>query len=236
MRFCLFVLFFWTQTVVFAHINTYAIDKDSAKIATKTESVVKKKKNYRPLFSALMSTAIPGAGQMYNKKYWKLPTIWAILAIPISFTVYAGVMHTRAIDYYWYLEQDAFDRKVQAEIAQDPDYLNTSAYQELLSKKKKPPKNANPKNYAEYFPGEDQEQLRSTIDFYKNNFDLALVASILGYLLNILDAFADGYFYKYDINERLALRLTPAAMPSSWTYNGIAMPSYAPALKIQLRF
>lgn len=34
--------------------------------------------------AALRSTLFPGLGQIYNKKYWKLPLVYAALAFPIS--------------------------------------------------------------------------------------------------------------------------------------------------------
>lgn len=33
---------------------------------------------------ALMSAILPGLGQVYNKKYWKLPLVYGVIAIPVS--------------------------------------------------------------------------------------------------------------------------------------------------------
>ena len=41
--------------------------------------------NYNPLSpskAAFYSAIFPGAGQIYNKKYWKAPIVWGALAIP----------------------------------------------------------------------------------------------------------------------------------------------------------
>ena len=35
--------------------------------------------------ASVLSTIIPGAGQVYNKKYWKVPIIYASLATSIYF-------------------------------------------------------------------------------------------------------------------------------------------------------
>jgi Family of unknown function (DUF5683) len=34
--------------------------------------------------AALMSAILPGLGQVYNKKYWKLPLVYGVIAIPVS--------------------------------------------------------------------------------------------------------------------------------------------------------
>lgn len=52
-------------------IDTYYIDK--------TDSLPKAKKTpmHNPKLATIMSAVVPGAGQIYNKKYWKTPIIWA---------------------------------------------------------------------------------------------------------------------------------------------------------------
>ena len=46
------------------------------------------KRDHKPLKAALFSTALPGLGQVYNQKYWKIPIIYAAfggLAYSIQF-------------------------------------------------------------------------------------------------------------------------------------------------------
>ena len=45
----------------------------------------KRERKYNPLApskAAFFSTVVPGMGQVYNRKYWKTPIVWASLAIP----------------------------------------------------------------------------------------------------------------------------------------------------------
>ncbi len=47
-------------------------------IVMKKDSVVKKlPKDHRPRNAAILSALIPGAGQIYNRRYWKAPIVWA---------------------------------------------------------------------------------------------------------------------------------------------------------------
>ncbi len=57
--------------------GVYAQDtlrKDST--ATENKAL---KKNHKPRTAALLSLVLPGAGQVYNRKYWKPPIIYAAL-------------------------------------------------------------------------------------------------------------------------------------------------------------
>ena len=109
-----------------------------------TETTEKPIKNYRPTISALMSAAVPGLGQAYNKKYWKPPVVVAIMAIPLSFTIYYGVLQTRAIQHYWFLKQENFNlelQNLQDQILINPSTQNELALETFLKTRPIPPKN-----------------------------------------------------------------------------------------------
>lgn len=54
----------------------FGIDTTKSKLEKKIVSP-KKTVHHNPKLAVILSTVIPGAGQVYNKKYWKTPIIWA---------------------------------------------------------------------------------------------------------------------------------------------------------------
>lgn len=55
-----------------------------------------REKEHSPTKATLMSTFIPGLGQIYNKKYWKVPIIYAGFGIMTYFIVFNANLY---IDY-----------------------------------------------------------------------------------------------------------------------------------------
>ncbi|HRG90187.1 MAG TPA: DUF5683 domain-containing protein [Chitinophagales bacterium] len=62
---------------------------DSSKYPVTADSSLKAKKlrRHSPLYAALFSTVLPGLGQAYNKKYWKIPIVYAGLG-GLSYALY----------------------------------------------------------------------------------------------------------------------------------------------------
>jgi hypothetical protein len=69
--FLLFISFF---------INLYSQDNDSIQKETKKLDIKKNQKFYSPKKAGLLSLVVPGAGQIYNRRYVKAPIVWAALS------------------------------------------------------------------------------------------------------------------------------------------------------------
>lgn len=159
---------------------------------------------------ALLWALLPGGGQIYNRKYWKLPIVWGAFM-----TCYYSVTwnHRQYQDYH------AAYRDLSSE---DPS-KNTSWLAFA-------PAGAKAEDYKTY-----QSTLKSTLkrgnDFYRRYRDLSILASILVYGLSILDAYVDAELYTFDISPDLSLRVAPeVGLPK------LGIPSYQLGVNCSLTF
>lgn len=75
-----------------ASAQTVELESDTIKIDTL--------KKHSPTKASLMSTVLPGLGQVYNKKYWKVPVIYAGLGATVYFGLSNHKNYTRYRDAY----------------------------------------------------------------------------------------------------------------------------------------
>ena len=99
--------------------STYAQLTDTSKInqtATDSVLIIKKiEKKHSPKKAALFSTALPGLGQAYNKKYWKIPIIYAGFAgLGYAFSV----NQTKFVNY-----RNAYKYRIDGDITTTDEYI-----------------------------------------------------------------------------------------------------------------
>lgn len=156
-----------------------------------TDSVPAKKKRdwntWRPNPKRAMWLAIvlPGAGQIYNRKYWKLP---------IFYGGFVGCLY--ALSWNGQMYHDYSQAYVDL-MDNDP---NTQSYNDFLHLGT----TINESNKAHY-----QEIFRKRKDRYRKWRDLSVFALIGVYALSVIDAYVDASLSEFDISDDLSLRVAP---------------------------
>ncbi|HEY0896895.1 MAG TPA: DUF5683 domain-containing protein [Sphingobacteriaceae bacterium] len=78
----------------------------------------------------------------------------------------------------------------------------------------------------------DYEGIIRIKDAYRRDRDLTIIGMVGFYALNIIEAYVDAKFFRFDVSEDLALKVTPSlqATPSAYAYT----PTATPTLKFSL--
>ena len=180
----------------------------NAKISPADSSVLE---SHSPAKASLYSAILPGLGQFYNKKYWKMPL------------VYAGF---GTLGYFVTFNQTGYSRYKNAYIDFTDKIPETQSYLDIISG------NLNPADFDPvlhpdtYDPQQEQwfsEQLTNNMDFYRRNRDLSYIGLVGWYLLNIIDATVDAHLFDYDISDDLSMKIEPRLMYSGRNMNTLGL-------------
>ena len=164
---------------------------DTAMLAMKSDSAMAKQPKPKTRWipdsqkSLWLAMVIPGAGQIYNKKYWKLPIIYG----GFVGCAYALTWNSKMYKDYSQAYQDIMS-----------DNPNNNSYEDFL-----PPYvdiNSDRKRFEEKF--------RKGKDLYRRQRDLSIFAFIGVYLLSVIDAYVDAELSDFDITKDLGMTLEPA--------------------------
>jgi hypothetical protein len=194
----------WSQAVPdttkpFVPIDTLA--KNAAPVSDKSriDSVMK---NHSPKKAAIRSAILPGLGQIYNKKYWKLPIIYGALGISGAVFVY-NIKNYRDLRF-------AYTARIEAQPTIDPVTGQTIPGDSTKYYQIKP-------NLLVF----DMGALRTYRDEFRRNVDYSVLAFLLLWGLNVVDATVDAHLKAFDVSPDLSLKfkLGPSQMAGT---NGVS--------------
>ncbi|MEG1563682.1 MAG: DUF5683 domain-containing protein [Bacteroides sp.] len=132
-----------------------------------------------------LAVIFPGGGQIYNRKFWKLPIIYGGFAGCAYALSWNGKMYKDYSQAY----QDIMDSNP-----------NTNSFEDLL-----------PPNYS-IDKSRLTDLLRRRKDTFRRYRDLSIFAFIGVYLISIVDAYVDAELSNFDITPDLSMRVEPALM------------------------
>lgn len=137
-----------------------------------------------PIRAMWLGLVLPGAGQLYNRKYWKLPIVYG----GFLGCVYALTWNGQMLSDYSQAYLDITDS--------DP---LTKSYEKML-----------PPNYSiEGKEARFQGIFKSKKDTFRRFRDLSIFAFAGVYLLSVIDAYVDAELSTFDISHDLSLHLQP---------------------------
>mgnify|MGYP004709772581 FL=1 len=191
--------------------------QDSSNLAKLNQSLkpVKKKRDWstwhpeakRAMWMALV---LPGAGQIYNRKYWKLPIIYGgFVGCAYAITWNNQMYHDYSQAYLDIMDDDPNTQSYNQflHLGATIDESNIDRYKEIFRKRK---------------------------DKFRRWRDMGVFVMIGVYAFSVIDAYVDASLSEFDISDDLTLRVEPTVLNDKRTNNPFKSTSLG--LQCSLRF
>ena len=136
---------------------------------------------HSPKKAALRSAILPGWGQIYNKKYWKLPIIYAILGTSAGIFIY-NLNNYRDFRFAYRVR---YNMRVF--------HSDSSLFSQI-----KP--NLRPLS---------EESLRFQRNLFRRDIDYSAIVFLILWGLNVVDASVDAHLKSFDVGPDLSLQFKP---------------------------
>lgn len=194
------------------------LPKDSAELSQMTDSLLQevlnpaKKSKFKPdpIRSMWLGLVFPGGGQIYNRKYWKLPIFYG----GFLGCAYALTWNGQMLRDYSQAYLDIMDT--------DP---NTKSYEKML-----------PLGYD--ITGKE-ERFKTIFKNKKNYFrkyrDMSIFAFAGVYMLAVIDAYVDAELSSFDISKDLSMSWGPTVIQQS-PKSGLMQRQTAPGIQCNITF
>jgi hypothetical protein len=148
-----------------------------------------------PTRAVIYSAIFPGLGQVYNRKYWKLPIIYG---------GFIGLSYGISWNGRYY---DDYSKAYRSIAGENPRENYANGWGNFYPGR-------NPDELTDSQIDNLRQAFRRKKDFYRRNRDLCIISAIGVYLICMVDAYVDAQLFDFDISPNLTLRVEPAVMPS----------------------
>ncbi len=155
--------------------------------------------NPDPQRALWLSVLCPGLGQIYNRRYWKLPIVVG---------AFVGLSYGASWNNRMYKDYSKGYRDVMDD---DPD---TRSYMDFF-----PPTVQESDLSVSWL----QKTMKNKRDYYRRYREICVISMVGVYLINIVDAYVDASLSHFDISPDLTLDVSPAAIDNPMT--GGRLPS-----------
>lgn len=141
-----------------------------------------------------LALVLPGGGQIYNRKYWKLPIIYG---------GFVGCAYAMSWNNQMYKDYS------QAYLDLMDDDPNTQSYNSFLHMGR-----VIDKSNEEYY----KNVFKKRKDYFRRYRDLSFFCLIGVYALSVIDAYVDAQLSLFDISKDLSLKLRPTTIKNQDLY------------------
>lgn len=166
-----------------------------------------------PTKATWLALVIPGGGQIYNRKYWKLPIVYGGFAG----CAYALTWNGKMYKDYQAAYVDAVNEKWDSSSITDllpPGYIDRVSHSQIT------------------------ETLRKRKDTYRRWRDLSIFAFIGVYLISVVDAYVDAELSNFDIGSDLSMKVEPTLInnQTGGYYNPATLKDKSVGVQCSFRF
>ncbi|MFO8001042.1 MAG: DUF5683 domain-containing protein [Marinilabilia sp.] len=191
----IFVVLLFMGTGSIQKVRGQQADSDTVSVRESARSVRDafhdKEELHSPHKATFYSAILPGLGQAYNKKYWKIPILYG----GIGAMGYA--IHFNSTNY------NKYKNAYRDFLIRDP---GNKSYEEVI-----PPTLSVEEvetQHADWF----QRALENKREYYKRYRDLSYIGMAAIYILNMIDATVDAHFYNFDVSDDLSMDVRPVML------------------------
>lgn len=146
-----------------------------------------------PMRAVWLGAVIPGAGQIYNRSYWKLPIVYG----GFMGCIYAITWTSNQYESYKTAYRDIYYDIQNGSVSDSPE----KSYNAIL-----------PEGYSISTMGGAstyQSRLKEWQNASLRNRDLSILVTVVVYALSLIDAYVDAQLFDFDISNDLSLNVSP---------------------------
>lgn len=164
---------------------------------------------HSPRKAVMHSLMVPGWGQLYNHKWWKVPMVYGGLGL-------IGWMYV--FNQQYYKENLTIAQYRKRGYVPNPNDAYYQTYQQ----------------YAQY--GYSDQTINEAVRGYRRYRDLSVLLFVGGWGLQIIDAYIDAKFiHSYTMDNNLSFKVSPQLI-SQPVYAYSLSGAYVPGLKVTFTF
>ena len=146
-----------------------------------------------PMRAVWLGAVLPGAGQIYNRSYWKLPIVYGGFMGCIYAVTWTNNQYIGYKDAY----RDIYHDIQNGTVSNSPD----KSYNAIL-----------PEGYTINSMGGANAYMSRLKEWQNSslrNRDMAILVSVVVYALSLIDAYVDAQLFDFDISNDLSLNVSP---------------------------